>query len=178
VPLVLLPNLRAQPAAPSTTLEWSPDGALRLLTPTEPGVVYTLQSTGTLSSSPAWTSAPRQLYGSGAQVALVLVEPASPGVLTPAQFFHISPLSDGGSVVSWSSAGVQYRKVIPEDVSSLPPAGVFSTANLEISWRKGGPVSALPQTLDTALPPSEVTRLQEMQAALPGMSTVSRLPGQ
>lgn len=167
--LALISHSGFSQIAPDTILQQEPTGELLLITPTVPGKSYTLQSTGTLSPSTVWTSVPRQLYGSGASIALVLVDPVSPSAPPPAQFFHLEPLSDGGTVVSWGNAGFRYRKVISESIAELPLAGAITTPSLDISWRKGSTVTAIDSALNTTIPPAEETKLQELQSALPEM---------
>ncbi len=159
----------AQPLAPETRIEVEPSDRWLFHSTTEAGVHYTLQSTGTLSSSTTWTSAATTLQGLGSTVSIVLVDPASPSAPSPATFYYLEPLGADGTAVSWSSGGNMYRQVIPEAVTALAPSGHLTTANQEIFWKKGSDLQADPYTLNSALPEAESNKLEEFRTSFPTM---------
>jgi len=164
------------PPSPPTQIETSPSGQLLLNVRTEPGVSYTVQSSGNLSNSTAWTLNPNPLPGIGSQVSIVLADPASPLAPPTAQFFYLEPLGTNGTAVSWTSGNATFRSVIPEIVTTVPPTGHLTTPSADIYWKRGTTLQADSTTLDTAVTPSEAQKLAALRDAIPTMAAQSSDP--
>ncbi len=162
-------TLAQTPLVPETRIEVEPTDRWLLHSTTEPGVHYTLQSTGTLSGSTTWSSATTPLQGLGSDVSIILVDPSSPSAPSAATFYYLEPLGAHGSAVSWSSGGNVYRQVIPEVVTGLAASGHLTTANQEMFWKKGSELQADPGTLNSTLPQAESDKLDEFRSSLPTM---------